>query len=74
MKPTTILGVLLLVLGLVMLLTGGFSYKKDERVLDAGPLQATMEHTKRLDFPPIVSGLVMAAGVALLFVGGRQRV
>ena len=74
MRPTTIFGILLVVLGVAMLLTGGFSYKKDEQVLDAGPLHASVEHTKHLDFPPVVSGVVMAAGVALLFVGKRQRV
>jgi hypothetical protein len=73
MKPTAIVGVVLIVLGLVALLAGGFSYTKEDKVLDAGPLQASVQHDKRVAIPPVVSGLVLAAGVALLFVGARQR-
>ena len=73
MKPTAIVGLVLIVLGLVALLAGGFSYQKEDKVLDAGPLQATVQHDKRVTIPPVVSGIVLAAGVALLFVGGRQR-
>lgn len=73
MKLTAITGVVLIVLGLVALLTGGFSYQKEDTVLDAGPLQATVRHDKRVTIPPVVSGLVLAAGVALVFVGARQR-
>jgi len=73
MKPVNVAGLVLVVLGVALLLTGGFSYKKDEKILDAGPLQATMEHNKRVSVPPIVGGVVLVAGVALLFVGARQK-
>jgi uncharacterized iron-regulated membrane protein len=74
MRPTTIVGILLIVLGVVMLVTGGYSYEKRDKVLDAGPLQATVQHDKRVTIPPVLSGIVLAAGVALLFVGDRRRV
>ena len=73
MRPTTVLGVLLIILGVAMLVTGGYSYQKNDEVLNAGPLHASVEHTKRVSFPPVVSGIVLAAGVALLFVGNKQR-
>ena len=73
MKPTAIAGVVLIVVGLVALLAGGFSYQKSDKVLDAGPLQATVQHDKRVTIPPVVSGIVLAAGVALLFVGARRN-
>jgi len=73
MKVTTIVGLVLVVIGTVMLLTGGFSYKKNEEVLDAGPLHATVEHTKHVSVSPIVGGIVLVAGVALLFAGGRRK-
>jgi drug/metabolite transporter (DMT)-like permease len=73
MRPTTLVGVLLIVLGVAMLVTGGYSYQKSDKVLDVGPVQATVQHDKRVTIPPVASGLVLAAGVALLFVGNRQR-
>jgi len=72
MKPTAIVGLLLAIVGVAVLLTGGFSYQKEDKVLDAGPLQATVRHDKRVAIPPIAGGLVLAAGVALLVVGMRK--
>jgi hypothetical protein len=73
MRPMTVVGLLLIVLGVAMLVTGGYSYQKNDKVLDAGPLHASVTHDKRVSIPPVVSGLVLAAGVALMFVGSRQR-
>ena len=73
MKPMNVAGLVLVVLGVALLLTGGFSYKKDDTVLDAGPLKATVERTKHVSVPPIVGGVVLVAGVALLFAGARQK-
>jgi hypothetical protein len=74
MRTTTIFGLLLIVAGLAMLLTGGFTYKNSEKVLDVGPLEATVEKKERVPLPPILGGLVMAGGVALLLVGNKKRV
>jgi uncharacterized membrane protein YidH (DUF202 family) len=73
MRPTTVVGVLLIVLGVAMLVTGGYSYQKSDKVLDTGPLQASVTHDKRVSIPPLASAVVLAAGVALMFVGSRQR-
>jgi hypothetical protein len=72
-KPTTIAGFVLLVFGFVALLAGGFTYTKDDKVVDVGPFEATVERRERVSIPPIVGGLAIAAGVVLLFVGSRQR-
>ncbi len=73
MRPTAIIGILLIVGGLVALLMGGFSFTRDEQVLDVGPLEATVERRERVPIPPVIGGLALAAGVALLFVGKKQR-
>lgn len=72
MKPSTIAGMVLIVLGFVALLAGGFSYTKNEKVLDVGPVEATVEKHERVAIPPILGGLCVAAGVVLLFVGRRS--
>ena len=74
MRPTSIIGLLLIVGGLAVLLMGGFSYNKSEKVLDVGPLEATVQTKERVPLPPIAGGLAMAAGVALLLVGSKKKV
>lgn len=73
MRPTAIIGILLIVGGLAALLLGGFSYTRDRKVLDVGPLEATVQERERIPIPPVIGGLAMAAGVALLLVGRKQR-
>ena len=73
MRPTTIIGLLLIAGGLVALLMGGFSYTKSDKVLDVGPLEATVQTKERVPVPPILGGLVLAGGVALLLVGRKTK-
>ncbi len=44
------------------------------KVLDIGPLEATVQTKERVPLPPIAGGLAMAAGVALLLVGQKKKV
>ena len=73
MRPASIIGILLIVGGLVALLMGGFSFTRSEKVLDVGPLEATVERQERVPLPPIVGGIALAAGVALLLLGKKSR-
>jgi hypothetical protein len=72
MKPSMIAGVVLIVVGVVALLVGGFRYTKRDKVLDVGPVEATVERHERVAIPPIVAGLLVVGGVVLLFVGRRS--
>ena len=71
MKPTAIAGVVLIIVGVVALLVGGLRYTKRDKVLDVGPVEATVERHERVAIPPIVAGLLVVGGVVLLFVGRR---
>jgi hypothetical protein len=72
MKPTAMLGVVLIVLGLAALAYQGITYTKREKVLDIGPIHATAEREKTIPLPPVVGIIAVAAGVALLVVGARK--
>jgi hypothetical protein len=74
MRPAQIIGVLLIIGGLAALLMGGFSFTRSEEVLDIGPVEASVERRETVPLPPIIGGLALAAGVALLFVGSKKRV
>jgi hypothetical protein len=68
-----IAGIVLVVVGLAALLLGGFSYTTDETVLDVGPLEASVEQEETVPIPPILGGIALAAGVALLVMGSRSK-
>jgi hypothetical protein len=73
MKPVTILGIVLIVLGLAALAYQGVTYTSREKVIDIGPLEATAERQKTIPLPPIMGIAAVAAGVALVVVGVRKR-
>lgn len=60
------IGVVLIVLGLIGLAWGGFSYTTREKVVDLGPIQATREKTHSVPLPPVAGAVALIGGVALL--------
>jgi hypothetical protein len=72
-RPRQVVGALLIVVGLVSLLLGGFSWTREKTVLDIGPVEATTQERETIPIPPIVGGLVLAAGVVLLVIRPKQR-
>jgi hypothetical protein len=73
MKSITLLGILLVVLGVLALAYQGVSYTRQEKVLDIGPIHATKETQEHIPLPPIVGGLALAAGAVLLVIGAKQK-
>jgi uncharacterized membrane protein YidH (DUF202 family) len=71
MKTKQVIGILLIVVGLVSLLMGGFSWTREKKVIDLGPIEATTRERESLPIPPIVGGLILAAGVVLLVVKAK---
>ena len=72
MKGLAILGVVLIVLGLISLFAGGFSYK-DRDTADLGPVDVTVTDTEHVRIPTAVSIGAVVLGVVLLAAGGRRR-
>jgi hypothetical protein len=63
------LGIILIALGLVGLIWGGFSYTTRKKVVDIGPIHATRDQTHNIPLPPIAGALALIGGVALLVTG-----
>jgi uncharacterized membrane protein len=72
MKPAGILGIILIVIGIVALAYGGFSYTKREKVIDAGPLQVSADREKTIPLPPILGGLCLVGGIVLVVAGNKS--
>lgn len=68
-----ILGIILIVAGILGLLYGGFSYTRRRDTVRLGPMSATVEQRESVPIPPILGGIAVVAGIALLLVGRRKQ-
>jgi drug/metabolite transporter (DMT)-like permease len=72
MKPGTIVGIILILVGVVGFALGGFSFTQKEKVLDVGPIEATAEDKETVPIPPILAGLALVSGVVLVAASARR--
>ena len=68
-----IIGIVLIALGLVSLAYQGITYTSRETVLEVGPIKASADKEERIPLPPILGGIALAGGVALLLGTWRRR-
>ena len=67
-----ILGAILIVLGLIGILWGGFTYTTQKKVIDMGPIQATQTKHHDIPVPPVAGAVSLIAGVAFLATAKRS--
>ena len=72
MKPLSIVGLLLILVGVFALVSQRINYTSRETVVDVGPIHATADRQKTLALPPVVGALALAGGIALVVVGMRK--
>lgn len=72
MKPIVLVGIVLIVLGVIALAYQGITYTTREKIIDIGPLKATVEKQKTIPLSPVLGGLALAGGIVLV-IAGRQR-
>jgi len=72
MKPMVWVGILLVVFGALALTYQRFTYTHQEKVLDVGPIHATAEKHDRISIPPVLGGLALAGGIALLVFAAKK--
>jgi uncharacterized membrane protein len=72
MKTATLIGIVMIVLGIGALAYQGISYTSQEKILDIGPIEATTETTKTIPLPPIVGGVALVGGIALIIATTRR--
>lgn len=73
LKPISLAGLALIVLGLIALAYQGFTYTSRETVLDIGPVHATADREKTFPLPPVVGIAAVVGGIALVVAGTRAR-
>lgn len=73
MKSLSLVGILLVVLGALALAYQGITYTRQEKVLDVGPIHATKDTQEHISLPPLLGGLALIGGVALMVAGARRK-
>ena len=72
MNPTKLAGIVLIVLGCLGLLYGGFSYTKETTQMKLGPIELKVQEKENVNVPLIVSAGAVVLGVFLLVAIGRK--
>jgi hypothetical protein len=73
MKPLTIVGILLIVLGIIGYATGGISFTHQKKDVDLGPVQISHKTQDTLPLSPILSTVALVAGLGLVVVGAKAK-
>ncbi len=71
MKPRTLVGIILIAIGLVAFGYHGITYKTREKIIDIGSVQVTSEKTKTFPLPPLVGAVALVGGIVLLVMDKR---
>lgn len=72
MKKYTLIGIVLILIGIVAFAYQGLSYTTREKIVDIGPIQMTADKTRTFPLPPIVGGIAIAGGIVLLIAGKKK--
>jgi len=68
----TLVGIALIVLGIVAFAYRGIPYTSREKIIDIGPLKASVDTEKTIPMSPLLIGLALVSGAALVAVGSRK--
>jgi hypothetical protein len=73
MKAATIIGILLIALGIIGFATGGLSFTHEKKDVDLGPVQISHKTQDTLPLSPILSTVSLLAGLGLVVVGVKSK-
>lgn len=72
MKTYTLIGIILIVIGIVTFAYQGVTYTTREKVVDIGPIRMTAEKTKTVPLSPVLGGIALVGGIVLLVIGNKK--
>ena len=68
----TLVGIALIVLSIVAFAYRGIPYTSREKIIDIGPLKASVDTEKTIPMSPLLIGLALVSGAALVAVGSKK--
>lgn len=73
MKVATIVGIILIVIGVIALAYEGISYTVGEEVFELGPIRIEAQEERVVPLPPILGILSLIGGIVLVAVGSKRQ-
>ncbi len=67
-----LVGIILIILGVLALVYHGIHYTAREKILDVGSIKLSADTKKTISLPPIVGGVAVVAGIALILVDRKK--
>ena len=65
-------GIILVILGVLALVYQGIQYTTREKILDIGSLKVSADTKKTIPLPPVVGGVALVAGIALILLDRKK--
>jgi uncharacterized membrane protein YidH (DUF202 family) len=72
LKAATLVGILLIVVGIIGFVAGGFRFTHEKKDVDMGPLQIHHRQTKTIPISPVLSTIALIGGIGLVVVGAKS--
>jgi hypothetical protein len=72
MKPATIIGFILILLGIIGFAVGGISFTHEKKDVDIGPVQIGHKQTSTFPISPVLSTVALIGGIGLVVVGAKS--
>ena len=68
-----IIGIVLLVIGIAMIVTGSFHFKEKKKIIDTNAVDISTKEDKVVTWPRIAGVVVAMRGIVLIVIGERVR-
>jgi hypothetical protein len=71
-KPTGIIGIILIIIGIIGFAYGGMGWTEQKKDAQLGPIEITHKEGHGIALPPIASGICLVGGIVLVVIGSRK--
>lgn len=73
MKAATVVGIILIIIGIIGFAVGGVSFTHEKKDVDLGPIHVSHQQKSTIPISPILSTIALVGGIGLVVVGVRSK-
>jgi uncharacterized membrane protein YidH (DUF202 family) len=67
------IGTVLIIVGVITLIWTSCNYTKKEKIIDAGPLQISVDREKTVNWPPYIGGILLVGGIIVIAIDKGKK-